>query len=449
MGVSVPTAITTTGDLDASRNALNTLFIYQMSDGMLPYAGPPVSFFGGSDTYHLWALLGVYNVAVHDSLRADTWLRSVWDGFQRAVAASTAKVSASSGLFVVDRAADWARGGQGGENCPANMLYYRVLTAGAELAARLDNHTLAAQWTLQAAHLKAAILGLLWDDGKGAFWDNTNNHQLYPQDGNSLAVWFNLTNESQGKRISDYLHSNWGAFGARTPEWGLNIGTFPGSLEVHAHMAAGEAARAHDLIRLQWGYMLNKPESTQSTFWEGYNADGTFNYDGIYMSNAHGWATGPAAALTAGTLGLRLNADAESTYVIEPLFGELAHCRGRFANVSVAWSVNASAAMVLVDSSARSDRGLGRILLNLGRLHWQGSAPRAQVVAVAINRVTAWQHGKTLCATGLACGMGNSFGSVEVRAGEIVEVSNLYPQSDFSVLVLMEPLHASAIFLTR
>ena len=67
--------------------------------------------------------------------------------------------------------------------------------------------------------------------------------------------------------MSDYLATNWGRFGSSTPEWGDNIGTFPGSMEVHAHMAAGQADRAHDLMRLEWGYMLSKPESTHSTFW--------------------------------------------------------------------------------------------------------------------------------------------------------------------------------------
>ncbi len=84
-----------------------------------------MSFFGNSDTYHLWALIGAYNVARYDSAqpqRDTKWLSAVWDNYQRGVAASTAKVHASSGLFAVTEGADWARGGQGGENCPANML---------------------------------------------------------------------------------------------------------------------------------------------------------------------------------------------------------------------------------------------------------------------------------------------------------------------------------------
>ena len=28
-------------------------------------------------------------------------------------------------------------------------------------------------------------------------------------------------------------------------------------------------------MRLEWGYMLNAPHGTASTFWEGYRTDGT------------------------------------------------------------------------------------------------------------------------------------------------------------------------------
>ena len=69
-------------------------------------------------------------------------------------------------------------------------------------------------------------------------------------------------------------------------------------MEVFSHFAANQGQRALDLIRLQWGYMLNAKISTQSTFWEGYNVDGTLNFRGTYMSNAHGWAAGPGGALT-------------------------------------------------------------------------------------------------------------------------------------------------------
>ena len=485
MGVSSLTAIATTGDLEASRGALETLYHYQKADGMLPYAGPPVSFFGNSDTYHLWALLGTYNIATHEAAggagssgatagNGTAWLASVWDGFVAALAASTAKVSAASGLFGVTAAADWARQDQGGENCPANMLYFKALRAGAELAAMLGHGALAAEFLAMAAASRAAILAGLWDEGKGAFFDNPGKKTLFPQDGNALALWFNVTADApQAARVSDYLASNWGPFGSSSPEWegGSGVGTFPGSMEVHAHMAAGDAQRAHDLIRLQWGYMLHHPQGTRSTFWEGYNTDGTFAYQGIYMSNAHGWATGPAAALTFGTLGIRpAGAGAggggsghrgSMAFAVAPLFGDLEHCQGRLAfgapgvYVGAAWNVSATAVTLAVDSATMPRAARGTVTVDLAglasRRHRQkqqqqqqqqpSHAPRTPLAAVTVNGVRVWRRGAgMLCATAEACGLGTAAaGAIDVSgvvgagAAGVVEVREVQPQQSLVI----------------
>ena len=128
--------------------------------------------------------------------------------------------------------------------------------------------------------VQAAANHLLWDDAAGAFIDNPST-TLHPQDGNSLAVLYGLVFADRASRISDHLAKNWNAVGSRTPEWNYDIGTFPGSLEVMAHAQAGKCLRALQLMRLQWGYMLNHPNSTQSTFWEGYHSDGSFAYQGV------------------------------------------------------------------------------------------------------------------------------------------------------------------------
>ena len=69
--------------------------------------------------YHLWALIGTGNVFRHTADRA--WLTKIWSGHAKAVGASLAKVNKTSGLMVVDQAADWARGGQGGQNIAGAM----------------------------------------------------------------------------------------------------------------------------------------------------------------------------------------------------------------------------------------------------------------------------------------------------------------------------------------
>ena len=254
---------------------------------MLPYVGPQVycqkawpeakdpECSGGShnsDMYHLWALVGTANVFRHTGDKA--WLNKMWVGHARGVEASLAKVNRSSGLMVVDQTADWARGGQGGENIAANALLFGVLSDAIALGKALGKPS--ATFEAARAHLFEAINGPvsgLWSDAKGAFRDNPTS-SVYPQDGNSIAIWFNATTPERRTKISDYLKTNWGQFGSSSPEWSGDIGTFPGSMEVNAHASMGDTEhtqRAVDLIKLQWAYMIDHPNGTQGTFWEGYH----------------------------------------------------------------------------------------------------------------------------------------------------------------------------------
>jgi hypothetical protein len=100
-------------------------------------------------------------------------------------------------------------------------------------------------------------------------------------------------------------------------------------MEVQAHFAASDDEVGLELIRREWGYMLNSPLSTNSSFWEGYLANGTFDYSGAYMSNAHGWATGPTSALTFSVLGISLNETNPRGYNFIPHPGDLASVEGR------------------------------------------------------------------------------------------------------------------------
>jgi hypothetical protein len=198
MGVSVGTALVTTGDVNSSINSLQTLFELQDSvSGMLPYVGPAVfcekpygqecasSHRYNSDMYHLWALVGASNIFLHTSDRS--WLRTVWANYVKGVGASLAKVHKLSGLMVVDAAADWARKGQGGSNIAANSLLVHVLDRSATLATAMSDGSAAAKYSTQAAALRKAINKHLWDEAGGAFKDNPTSRVL-PQDGNSLAL---------------------------------------------------------------------------------------------------------------------------------------------------------------------------------------------------------------------------------------------------------------------
>ena len=228
MGVSVGTALVTTGDADSSINSLETLLELQGDDGMLPYVGPAVFCqkpYGdkcskrgayNSDMYHMWAVVGASNIFLHTSDLA--WLRSIWPKYLSAVGASQAKVKNINGLMAVTASADWARKGQGGANIAANSLLAHVLDRSAVLATAMSNSTAAAEFTLQAAALRMAINLFLWDEAEGAFKDNPLS-KILPQDGNSLALWFKIASTpARAASTSKYLKGNWGEFGASSPE---------------------------------------------------------------------------------------------------------------------------------------------------------------------------------------------------------------------------------------
>lgn len=99
----------------------------------------------------------------------------------------------------------------------------------------------------------------------------------------SSVVLANLTLSSeQDTTISNNLKSRWGPYGAPAPECASSpatISPFAGAFELEAHFVAGDPVAALDLMRIEWGdFMLDDPRMTNSTFIEGYSADGSLHY---------------------------------------------------------------------------------------------------------------------------------------------------------------------------
>lgn len=342
LGVSLPTEYASTDDVASTRNALTTLYQAQnTSTGELEYGGPEMNFFG-SDTYHTWTLVGTASYFTYSGDKA--WLDTEWSRYKLAMGFILAKID-GNGLLNVTGTADWARSGQGGENIEANAILYGALTGGVKLANAEGDGADAAAWQQKAATLKASVNTLLWNPAAGLYRDNPGS-TLYPQDGNSLAVWYGLADSrAKSTSIANALTSRWNNFGAVTPEKNGDIGTFPGSMELQAHLVAGDDTNALVLMRREWGYMLNSPIGTNSTFWEGFTATGSFDYGGTYMSGAHGWATGPTSALTFYVLGLSPLGSGQYGFI--PHAGDLTHVEGDITTpqgpVTGSWDYSAGA----------------------------------------------------------------------------------------------------------
>jgi hypothetical protein len=182
-------------------------------------------------------------------------------------------------------------------------------------------------WQATAEKIKSAANELLWRDDIGMYVDNETT-TLAPQDGNSWAVVSNITlNSSQIDSISLSLANRWTPYGAPAPEAADAISPFISGFELQTHFLAENTSAALDLMRLQWGFMLDDPRMTNSTFIEGYSTTGALHYapyqNDARISHAHGWATGPTSSLTFYVAGIQLLSAGGKTWRIAPSLGDL------------------------------------------------------------------------------------------------------------------------------
>jgi hypothetical protein len=222
---------------------------------------------------------------------------------------------------------DWLRFGMGGHNIEANAILYYTLNQGMSLATALNDTTNISSWQAITEGIKTAANELLWNETAGMYRDN-DTATLMPQDGNAWAVVANLTlNSTQNSRISQSLAERWTPYGAPAPEAADAISPFISGFELQTHFLAGNTSAALALMRLQWGFMLDDPRMTNSTFIEGYSTTGELHYapykNDARISHAHGWATGPTSSLTQYVAGVRLLSAGGRTWRIAPSLGDL------------------------------------------------------------------------------------------------------------------------------
>ncbi|KAL1884908.1 hypothetical protein Plec18167_001564 [Paecilomyces lecythidis] len=368
MGVAVPSTFVSIGDLDSVKNALQVMYNTQdQKTGAFDESGPPLSQ-KGSDTYHMWSMIGTYNYVLFTN---DTSiLRRNWNGYLKAMDYIYSKVDYESGLLNVTGTRDWARWQQGYNNSEAQMILYHTLNTGSDLAEWADDTTgLASTWKSRAENLKKAINTYCFDSQYGAFKDNATMTSLHPQDANSLALLFGVVDGNRADNISQKLTKNWTPIGAVTPELPENISPFISSFEIQGHFTIGEAERALELIRRSWGWYINNPNGTGSTVIEGYLQNGTFgyrsnrgyDYDASYTSHSHGWSSGPTSALTNYVLGLSVTSPLGSTWRLAPQFGDLQSVEGGFVTslgkFQASWRRTGSEGYVLEFNVPEGTRG--------------------------------------------------------------------------------------------
>jgi len=170
MGVAVPSSFVSIGDLVSVRNALQIMYDTQNKvTGAFAESGPPLSQLG-SDTYHMWSMIGTYNYYLYTSDLA--FLQMNWPSYLLAMNFVIGKINPTLGLFNETGLRDWARQSTGGISTEANMILVQTLKTGSALATWLNNATLARTWTNLAASLTTNINAKLWDAPFNAYKDN-------------------------------------------------------------------------------------------------------------------------------------------------------------------------------------------------------------------------------------------------------------------------------------
>ena len=114
--ISAPSIFVSTNSLDGIRNAIDSLFLLQQSDGRLPWAGVPFTRpnrFPFSFTYHLYTLLDLHLYYLYTGDVA--YLKRYWSQYMVALSWSLATVDESR-LANITSTNDWLRSGMGGHN---------------------------------------------------------------------------------------------------------------------------------------------------------------------------------------------------------------------------------------------------------------------------------------------------------------------------------------------
>ncbi|KAG9696044.1 bacterial alpha-L-rhamnosidase domain-containing protein, partial [Aureobasidium melanogenum] len=332
MHVITPSLFVSTSDDAAITNSIDNLFSLQNASGKLPYAGYPFKQDTYSATYHLYNLIGVSDYYKYtDDLE---YVRNKWNAWKLGLNFSLGFID-ETGLMNVTSPDDWLRFGQGGHNIEANAILYFTINEGLTLAAALNDSSVRSSWEAYASGIKESANKLLWNATAGLYHDNETT-TLMPQDGNSFAVLANLTNNAtQASAISNALQARWGPYGAPAVEAADAVSPFIGAFELEAHLRANNATAALELMRLEWGFMLDDPRMTNSTFIEGYAFDGATHYapytNDPRISHAHGWSTGPTAFLSQYIAGIQLVTAGGRTWKMAPKLGNLSTAHAGFS----------------------------------------------------------------------------------------------------------------------
>jgi len=344
------------------------------------------------------------NMGNYYKLTGDTeFVRDNWAAVQRAVTYGNSLINPSTGLVDVPAIAslDWSVVGRAvGQVASTNMIQYNSLTSAAVLPEAIGDTAPAAQYTAEAAALKAAINANLWNPDIGAYDASTDRRGFVVQDANSWAVLYGVADADQAARIVQTLSDSLSTqYGLRAAEEGISgypqiVSPFIGSFTLPSNYLAGRPDLAMQQILATWGYMA---DSSPGTTWERINLpNGDLSASQLrYLfgdSASHAWSTGATSALSDYVVGITPASPAYRTWQVRPFPQEMQWAQGQVPSVggtiAARWELGDNVFRLTVvgpdgtsGTVAVPTLGSARVIFRDGIQVWDGTA--------AVNGATA------------------------------------------------------------
>lgn len=407
--IAGPTLYYSSDATDYMKDSLLLLGSYQHGSGFVegdkdPAAPLNTTPLGGDvGTYSAsYSIYYVLNLADYYLYTGDqSFINQEWPVVQNELAWSAQKVNAQ-GLFVTDTSdgLDWHYydGNLTGVVTEYNLLYYQTLLDGAALATATGHSSLATTYQQQAAALKTAINGNLFNSAQGIYNISTTNSSGVAQDANALAVLYGVAPSSVVPGILASLKQNLAttygplSFSSATG-FKQYISPFASAYDVWARLQANDTPNALSEIATEWGHITAPGQDATGTMWEVEGTDGTPGF-GAYTSLAHGWSTGPTTALSKYVLGISPVTAGYKTWLVEPHPGSLPWAQGQAptpaGTLAVAWGQSANQPFTLQVQSPANTTGTIAVP-TFGRAS----------VTIHVNGKVVWSNGSFQATTGI------------------------------------------------
>ncbi len=382
------------GEALAAENSFAFLASHAFPDGEIPgvYLTKTLGFQSAWGVYSLLAILNYNDIYLYTGDRA--FLAKWWPTIQRDLAWAQGLVG-SDGLIDVPGqfSGSWGYGASG-HVAYVNAVYVLALRDMAKIATLEGDASLAATYTTEASSVAAAINAELWNASAGAYQVSISDSAI-PQDANAMALVAGVATGARAASVLRYLNGPMATkYGTETINVANNVvGQYVspfitydqllGELEQNS-TSTTDAALAS--LERTWGYMLDSPLGTNSTFWEAVSLHGNPEM-GAYTSLSHGWASGPVSLLSNEVLGVTPTGGGLSSFTVLPhppstlpwAEGEIPTPSGA---VEAAWRQSAKGSRFELEASAAKGEAYtagvpvmasGEAVWANGKLIWSGT----------------------------------------------------------------------------